>query len=95
MYPTDLINWLLSALSNPVEESVNIGSEIPITLLELAKLISNKTCELGVELTINQEELTNYVPSTETFRRMYGVSEMISIEEGLDRWIEWYYQNRK
>jgi dTDP-glucose 4,6-dehydratase len=95
MYPTDLINWLMSALRNPVQESVNIGSEIPITMLELAKLISDKTCELGVEQTMNQEELTNYVPSTEKFRKLYGVSETISIEEGLDRWIEWYYKNRQ
>jgi dTDP-glucose 4,6-dehydratase len=93
MYPTDLVTWLFSALINPVSENVNIGSEKPINMLDLANAISNQTCRLGVEVNTKEEESTNYVPSTTTFRRLYGVSETISIEEGLDRWIEWHYQS--
>jgi nucleoside-diphosphate-sugar epimerase len=93
MYPTDLVTWLFSALINPVSENVNIGSEKPIDMLDLAKIISNQTCRLGVEVNTKEEESTNYVPSTTIFRRLYGVSETISIEEGLDRWIEWHYQS--
>lgn len=91
MYPTDLINWIFSALINPLDENVNIGSENPITMLELAETISNLTSKLGVEVKLNQDESTNYVPSTAMFRKLYRVSEMISIEEGLDRWIEWVH----
>ena len=89
MYPTDLVNWLFSALVNPLNENVNVGSEIPITMFDLANLISSLTCRLGMQIIENEGNVSNYVPSTANFRNLYGVSETVSLEEGLDRWIEW------
>jgi nucleoside-diphosphate-sugar epimerase len=93
MYPTDLVNWLLTSLINPINENVNIGSENPISMLDLARLISNKTSKRGVDVLLNSELASNYVPETKIFRNLYNVSELITLEDGLERWIEWHRLN--
>jgi dTDP-glucose 4,6-dehydratase len=88
LYPTDLVVWVLTALLRPENLDVNIGSETPVTILELATLVSNITSNKGVKV-VNQDHLaSNYVPSTAMFRKHYEVSEKITLNHGLERWIE-------
>jgi dTDP-glucose 4,6-dehydratase len=89
MYPTDLTIWILSALLEPKNLNVNIGSEIPISMLDLANLISDMTSKKGVKILGDDKVASNYVPSTLCFRQNYGVSEQIDLSNGLERWIEW------
>ncbi len=95
MYPTDLVNWLFLALSRPVDAAFNIGSEIPISMSEVANLISKTTSGKGVTFNNLSTPANNYVPSTSNFRREYRVEETISVTEGLDRWLEWLRINIK
>jgi dTDP-glucose 4,6-dehydratase len=88
MYPTDLTIWILSALLNPNNQNVNIGSEMPINMLQLAHLISEMTTKKGVRILNENLEASNYVPSTSYFRGTYGVSEIVTLETGLQLWIE-------
>jgi len=89
MYPTDLVIWILTALLKPTNLNTNIGSEVPISMLELGNLISDMTSKKGVRILGENQEISNYVPSTSCFRQSYGVSEQISLSRGLENWIEW------
>ena len=89
MYPTDLVIWILTALLKPTNLNTNIGSEVPISMLELGNLISDMTSKKGVRILGENQEISNYVPSTSCFRQNYGVSEQISLSRGLENWIEW------
>ena len=88
MYPTDLTIWLLTALLNPKNLNVNIGSEWPISMFELATLISEMTSKRRVNMLGENDIKSNYVPSTTTFRKVYDVSEVVTLETGLEHWIE-------
>lgn len=87
MYPTDLTIWILTALLNPKDHNVNIGSEAPITMFDLANLISDMTSRKGVRILNETEVPSNYVPSTAFFREAYGVSEAVTLEKGLQYWM--------
>jgi dTDP-glucose 4,6-dehydratase len=88
MYPTDLTIWILSALLNPNNQNVNVGSENPIDMLRLAHIISEMTTKKGVRILNENLEASNYVPSTSNFRSTYDVSEIVTLETGLQLWIE-------
>lgn len=89
LYPTDLVVWILAALTQPKNINVNIGSELPVTMLELATIISELTSKMGVRVLGSNVVASNYVPSTSCFRENYAVTQQISLNEGLERWIEW------
>lgn len=88
MYPTDLAIWILVALLNPKNLTVNIGSESPISMLELANLVSELTSKKGVRIMNLSQPASNYVPSTSTFREEYGVAQTVDLKNGLRLWIE-------
>lgn len=89
MFPTDLVSWLLKLIHNPKSADFNIGSEISISMLDLATLVSELTSKKGVELLNPETPANNYVPSTKFFRAVYQVKENIGLEEGLIQWIKW------
>lgn len=89
MYLTDLITWILTALLKPKNLNVNIGSESPLTMHELATLVSQLTSNKGVRILDRNAIATNYVPSTSCFRENFGVAQQIDLDQGLERWIEW------
>jgi dTDP-glucose 4,6-dehydratase len=92
LYPTDLTIWILTALLTPRNVNVNIGSESPITMLDLAQLISDMTSRRGVRVLGENQNTSNYVPSTKSFREVFGVSEGVKLETGLMHWIDWLYK---
>lgn len=89
MYPTDLIHWILKCLIAPENRNFNIGSENRITMSQLATLISELTSSKGIQAENQDIPANYYVPSTSNFRESYGVSEKITLETGLQRWIRW------
>ena len=94
MYPTDLVIWILTALLKPTNLDTNIGSEVPISMLQLGNLISDMTSKKGVQILGENQEISNYVPSTSSFRENYGVSQQITLSSGLERWIEWLLKSK-
>jgi dTDP-glucose 4,6-dehydratase len=95
LYPTDLVIWILSALLNPKDLNVNIGSEMPVNMLELASLISDMTSKKGVRVVNDDKVASCYVPATAAFRDNYGVSETVNLETGLAHWIEWLTTSKR
>jgi dTDP-glucose 4,6-dehydratase len=84
LYPTDLTNWLLAAIVCPSLEATHIGSEKAITMEELAEKISVKKNNINY-LNLDSQE-SHYVPSTEKTRMRLGVSQLVSLDDGLTRW---------
>jgi len=92
MYPTDLAIWVLKALINPKDRDFNIGSEFPISIYDLAHQISELTTRKGVRVLGENQIASNYVPSTLAFRKEFGVTEQVTLSDGLERWVQWNLQ---
>lgn len=94
MFPTDLVNWILKALLDPRQGDFNIGSEVSISMLELATLVARLTRNNEVNLLNPNALANNYVPSTQNFRSAYNVQESVALEIGLSWWIDWLAQDK-
>jgi nucleoside-diphosphate-sugar epimerase len=95
LYPTDLTTWLLKCLANPSLRPMNIGGEIGVTMLELAIQVSELTSNLGVDILNPSAVPSRYVPSTQNAQQILGVSQKVSLVDGLERWIRWIENPRK
>jgi len=93
MYPTDLTIWILSSLLNPKNIDTNIGSEIVVSMFDLANTVSDLTSKKGIRIIGQDKIASNYVPSTLQFRTNYDVRQEIPMLDGFDRWIEWLSQS--
>jgi nucleoside-diphosphate-sugar epimerase len=88
MYPTDLVTWILNVLMNPLNQTIHIGSENAISMAHLAETINKLTNNQGVRISNPSAEINHYVPSTAKTQGAYGVKEVVSLEDGLTRWIK-------
>ncbi len=89
LYPTDLTIWLLTILARPILGPINIGSEKPITILELARNMNSILGGIGVHQSQIEAEATNYVPAVESIRVNYELKQEVELEDGLIRWKNW------
>jgi nucleoside-diphosphate-sugar epimerase len=89
LYPTDLVTWILSILLNPVNQAIHIGSENGISMFDLAKTINKLSNNHGIIITNPNLEPSHYVPSTSITRQLYRLKEIVTLEEGLVRWIKY------
>lgn len=86
LYPTDLVDWILAAILNPSTEATHIGSEEMISMKDLAEVVSDGKVEINYSNPDSPE--SHYVPSTANTRNRLGVSQRVSLEDGLVRWQE-------
>ena len=93
MYSEDLIVWLFKGLLTPFDKNYNIGSEYSLSIQDLANIISEMFGNLPVVYESKQSQASCYVPSTVNFRKDYGVTESISLSEGLRKWIDFIVSN--
>jgi nucleoside-diphosphate-sugar epimerase len=93
LYPTDLISNLLKLIVHPQHKPINIGSSIPLTLLEVAKQISKMFGRLPIEILGTTLEKSNYVPETVWMQKEQGVRPSVPFEEGMLRWNTWLDQS--
>ena len=89
MYPTDLIVWIIKLLLNPSSSTLNFGSDIPITMADLATKINDVTGNKGIQFRGNSEPTSIYFPSTIKARQHLSVKQSIVFEEGIERWVNW------
>jgi len=90
LYPTDLIVSLLKLLINPTLTPINLGSEIPITLLELAKLICKYSLSSSTGYSSKGDgPVSIYFPSTLNARTSGYLEEKVELTESIERWIYW------
>ena len=89
VYPLDLVKILFSLVKLNQYHDINIGNDLPISMIELATKISNLTSKRGVEL-MNPEALpSNYVPSVKNLRQLVWQQDFISLDQAIEKWITW------
>jgi nucleoside-diphosphate-sugar epimerase len=97
MYTSDLAEWLWTILLNGKPNSTyNVGSDVPVTVGELATEIAFKT---GAGVIFNRDPnvpSTVYVPDTTITRAELGLMVKVSRSLALDNTIEWWrHANRR
>jgi dTDP-glucose 4,6-dehydratase len=99
MYPLDLIEWLLKILLNAKAGSAyNVGSDEEVSIEELAKKIANKSPKTSVQIMGTQDRSkprVAYVPSIEKAKLELGLTIRYSLEESIDRTLEWLMTQRE
>lgn len=95
LYPTDLATWLLKLLAEPNLSAMNFGSEYSLNMYELSQLISTMTHAPGVDFLNPGMDASRYVPSSSSTHRILGVTQKVSLSEGLERWIKWLSESKK
>lgn len=93
LYAADLAVWLWSLLLRGVPgRAYNVGSENPVTLLALAKVISSELGASGVSVQhrpLPDGVMDSYVPSTQRARHELGLSENFTLPEMIRRTAAW------
>ncbi len=89
MYPTDLINWLVRLALEPSTSYMNFGSDSPITIDELSKIIKDFNQSKGIKYIAMNSKFTSYVPSTINARKHLNISEIIPLSTSIDKWMKW------
>jgi nucleoside-diphosphate-sugar epimerase len=87
MYPTDLVTWLLTILVKPSNQPINIGGNHRICLQELAEAMVRLNPKCQIVVNDNSQPANYYYPSTELTKGRYGVTQLVTLEDGLARWL--------
>ena len=93
LYPTDLISWILALWVNPPNYVTHIGSSKSITMEALAKAVSKVYGGVPIFFENPNKQAFHYVPETGVIEKNFGVSQRVSLEEGLVRWENWLESN--
>lgn len=97
-YIDDIIDGILRAIDKNFDyEIFNLGNSNPIELSKLIKLIGNN---LSKEVKLNSvADQPGDVPMTyadiSKAKKMLGYSPKTSIEQGIEKFIKWYYEQNK
>lgn len=78
-------------------EIINIGTGIDTSVKEIAQMIVKQMGKPENMLTYTDDRLgqvTRHVSSTDKARELLGWSSQVKIEDGIDRTIKWYSDNR-
>lgn len=99
LYGSDLVEWLLKILvAGKSLTPYHVGSERDLSIAELARAVS----KVGLEVTGRKTEIViagkpvpgappaRYVPSTRATREALGVTERVTLEEGVARTLRWH-----
>jgi len=86
LYPTDLITAILKQTLSPSLSPTHIGSDKPITMIELATMIDNITGNNGIEIYPSVQIANHYVPEILKTESRIGTIQTIEIANGLERW---------
>lgn len=101
MYPTDLVNWLLTILVDaPSGEVYNVGSEEEIKLKDLASLVDSQReyYDLAIpsprvlitgETTV-KDPRNAYVPSVKKASQELGLEITVNLNEAIKRTLSWH-----
>lgn len=99
MYGADLSVWLWKMMLHADAGSIyNVGSEKPVTILQLAdkvKEIVNPAVSIEVMNDGFIERAPVYLPDTSKTRQELGVDERYTLEEQIIRYAEWMYEEMK
>jgi UDP-glucuronate 4-epimerase len=96
-YVDDIARGTIAALRPTGYEVINLGSDAPIPLSQIIRLVEKLT---GKQATV---EYQDWQPAdspatwadTSKARRLLGWQPRVSIEEGLSHLVQWYRENRR
>ena len=89
MYPADLAKVLFTLPSVKSKDPINIGSNLPVTMQELALLISGLTSNKGVYYSNPESPVNHYAPSTTNLEKAIGNLQFDPLVTLLEKWIQW------
>lgn len=87
-YPTDGVSAILSAVIQNQYVDMNLGSRNTTSLLRLAEIIS-KQFSVKIENHGSSALPSFYYPETLRFQEVCGITNDVSLEQGLERWFAW------
>jgi UDP-glucose 4-epimerase len=99
IYIDDIARANVAGLKSDVSDEVfNVASEVETTLLELAETLmrvmgKNLQPEFGPERKVNA--VPRRLASTEKAQRLLGWKAQVSLEEGLERLVNWWRVNKE
>lgn len=89
IYPLDLARIIFSLVTLKKYCEINIGSDLPISMIELASKISDFTSKRGVDLINPHANPSNYVPSIKNLRSLVWQQDFITLDQALEKWVTW------
>ena len=89
LYPTDLVIWLIKLLVKPTNLPLNFGSDESMTMKEIANNLSVAFDNRKIDFKKPESPISHYVPSIENTKKFLGVSQSVSFNVGIERWIKW------
>jgi nucleoside-diphosphate-sugar epimerase len=101
MYGSDLVIWLLAILLRGTNfKAYNVGSNKPVTIKNLARIISKISghSKSGIRIlnnTFSKFENRNYVPNTSLAKKELSLRITIPLKTSLTKTISWYSKNMK
>jgi nucleoside-diphosphate-sugar epimerase len=88
-YPTDMVISILAILARPQAGVINIGSDDPISMVDLAGQMCDTLGGLGSSLGNKESLPSNYVPEVNFLKANYRITNQVCLDDGLLRWHEW------
>lgn len=94
MYAADLTVWLLTLLARGAAgRAYNVGSEVPVSIRELAHKVAAAVGESLAVTTLGRPDpskaIDRYVPSTRRAEEELGLTQKIALETALERTLRW------
>jgi dTDP-glucose 4,6-dehydratase len=91
LFSTDLAEWLWTLLLRGVPgQAYNVGSEVPVTMAELARLFAEQFQPARKVEVVAAGPSDRYVPSTRKAREAFGLKETIGLEEAVRATVAWH-----
>jgi nucleoside-diphosphate-sugar epimerase len=88
MHARDLVRALIRIIQNPSPEAINVGSDVKISMEDLASTIS-RLMGNGETQVLNQYPASEYFPCVNLFNEKYQSVSDYDFEIGLTKWKEW------
>jgi len=93
LYAADMIIWLWHLLLRQGKELIyNVGSDCAISILDLAKIVSERfEPKLPIKILNDSKnyDLSRYVPSVARIKNEFELKQHVSIEEAICKTIKW------
>jgi dTDP-glucose 4,6-dehydratase len=85
LYPTDLVINILRSTVESTDSLLEVGSRVPVSMYELAKLVNHVTGNHGIIQHEDYGDPDEYFPNL----AIGEGRELIPVAEGLNRWYRW------
>lgn len=90
LYASDLAEWLWTLLLRGIPgQAYNVGSETPVTLAELARMVAAQI-DVPPAVEVRSYGLSDrYIPSTRKAREAFGLRETVGLEDAVQATVAW------